>query len=279
MLFFWIDLSLFGLGLFLLFFTALSSGTEAVSWIFLGRRRRSLALLRSTRPSARVVPATPDDLIGLGKIPWMPIYLLSMAAGLGLYALTRQTLTLFLAFVPFGVRTWLAGYRKRQVNAEVLAFLTDLRLAMPLQGSLLRALQDVAGREAEDAAKSPSARPGGRLAGMTARMLAGGFNGSGLELLEQLAAGTQAPYLGDLVAWTKAAEAGTLAADAPFEHALERLQAETYTAARENMQRIPIRLTVLVLPALLGPAIVVLLYPVVARLLANMGGVGWGGGF
>ena len=60
---------------------------------------------------------------------------------------------------------------------------------------------------------------------------------------------------------------------------LERLQAEMYTAARENMQRIPTRLTVLVLPALLGPAIVVLLYPVVARLLANMGGAGWSGGF
>jgi hypothetical protein len=45
------------------------------------------------------------------------------------------------------------------------------------------------------------------------------------------------------------------------------------------MQRIPTRLTVLVLPALLGPTIVVLLYPVVARLLAGMGGAGWNGGF
>ena len=38
-------------------------------------------------------------------------------------------------------------------------------------------------------------------------------------------------------------------------------------------------LALLVLPALLGPTIVLLLYPVVARLLANMSGVGWGGGF
>ncbi len=177
------------------------------------------------------------------------------------------------------MRTWLKSTRKRQVNAEVLSFLTDLRLAMPLRGSLLRALQDVAGREAASSSSGSLSRPGGRLAGITARILKGGFSGSGLELLEQLAAGTQAPYLGDLVAWTKASEEGTLAADAPFEHALERLQAETYTAARENMQRIPTRLTVLVLPALLGPAIVVLLYPVVARLLVNMGGAGWPGGF
>jgi len=163
------------------------------------------------------------------------------------------------------------------LNAEVLAFLTDLRLALPLQGSLLCALQEVAGRE--KLSSSQKSRPGGCLAVLTARILSGGFSGNGLELLEQLASSTRAPYLADLVAWTKAAEEGTLAADVPFEHALERLQAETYTAARENMQRLPTRLTVLVLPALLGPAIVVLLYPVVARLLANMGGAGWSGGF
>ena len=67
--------------------------------------------------------------------------------------------------------------------------------------------------------------------------------------------------------------------DAPLEHALTRLRGEMYTAARENMQRIPTRLTVLVLPALLGPAIVVLLYPMVARLLAAMGGMSWAGGY
>ena len=45
------------------------------------------------------------------------------------------------------------------------------------------------------------------------------------------------------------------------------------------MQRIPTRLTLLVLPALLGPAIVLLLYPLAARLLAGMSGMGWSGGF
>jgi len=274
MAFFWISLSLFGLGSFLLLFTLLAWGAEALSWLFLRRRRWNLTLLRGERKEES--PGTPDDLLGLGKIPWVRITLLSLAAGIGLYAFTHQTLMLLLGLAPFAVRAWMTGYRKRQLNAEVLAFLTDLRLAMPLQGSLLRALQEVAGREKAGASKT---NPGSRLAGITARILRGGFSGSGLELLEQLAERTQAPYLGDLVGWTKAAEEGTLAADAPFEHALERLQAETYTAARENMQRIPTRLTVLVLPALLGPAIVVLLYPVVARLLANMGGTGWGGGF
>jgi hypothetical protein len=143
----------------------------------------------------------------------------------------------------------------------------DVRIALPLQGSLLRALQEVARRGST------------RLARLTARYLGSGFQGSGLELLDRLAQATRLPSLADLVAWTHAAEAGTLASDAPFEHALSRLRSEMYTAAREQMQRIPTRLTVLVLPALLGPTIVVLLYPVVARLLAGMGGAGWNGGF
>ncbi|MBU4353047.1 MAG: hypothetical protein KJ939_08275 [Nanoarchaeota archaeon] len=67
--------------------------------------------------------------------------------------------------------------------------------------------------------------------------------------------------------------------DAPLEHALTRLRGEMYTAARENMQNIPTRLTVLVLPALLGPAIVALVYPMVARLLAAMSGMSWAGGY
>jgi len=279
MIFFWAGLSLFGIGVFLITFMLLSWGIDAMLRVLRPRRRWGFALLRGEREEATKTQVTPDDLIGLGRIPWMPIYILSLAGGLALYIFTHQVLVLLFAFIPMVVRIWLTGYHKRRLNAEVLAFLTDLRLAMPLQGSLLCALQDVAGRETVDLAKSHPASPGNRLAEITARILGGGFRGSGLELLEKLAVDTSAPYLADLVAWTKAAEEGTLAADVPFEHALERLHAETYTTARENMQRIPTRLTVLVLPALLGPAIVVLLYPVVARLLANMGGAGWSGGF
>jgi len=267
MVYYYLDLSLFGLGSFLVVFTLLSWGREAVAWLFLRRRRWGLALLRNERERAGARKVVPDDLLGLAKIPWLQISLLSLAASIGLYACTKQTLLLFLALVPFGVRAWLTADRKRRLNAEVLAFLTDLRLAIPLQGSLLCALQQVA------------AGGGTQLARLTARYLRGGWNGSGLELLERLASSTQISYLSDLVAWTRAAEEGTMASDAPFEHALARLQAESYTTACEYMQRIPTRLTVLVLPALLGPAIVLLLYPVVARLLASMGNMGWGGGF
>ncbi len=262
---YWLSVILFSVGLFLLVFILLSWLVEAVPWRLFRRQRRLLAFQTASR--AEAVKVSPDDLLGLGRIPWVQIYVLSLVAGLGLYAFTQQAMAFSLAAVPFAVRAWMTNQRKRQLSIEVLTFLTDLRLALPLHGSLLRSLQAVA------------EGGGTRLARMTARQLKGGFNGSGVDLLELLAKNTQAPHLSDLVAWTRAAEEGTLAADAPFEHALARLQAETHTAARENLQKIPTRLTLLVLPALLGPAIVALLYPVAARLLASISGSGWSGGF
>ena len=263
----WLSALAVGIGTSLMAYSLLSLLAEGVSNLLFGKQRRMLRILRGRDEITPARKVTPDELLGLGSVPWVQLYLLGAALGLGLYFFTGQALALFLVIVPFAVRTWLTNQRRRELGNETLAFLTDLRLAIPLQGSLLRALQDVAERGRT------------RLAQITARYLQGGWSGGGLELLEQLAEDTRLPYLNDLVAWTRAAEEGTMASDAPFEHALARLQAESYTTACEYMQRIPTRLTVLVLPALLGPAIVLLLYPVVARLLASMGNMGWGGGF
>jgi len=275
---------LFGLGLFILAYLLLSGVYAGLGWLVTGRRRRIASLLGATSRRAAPYRATQDDLLGLRKLPWLQIYALSLLAGLGLYLFTRQMVVLLLAVSPFAVRAWLANYRKRQLNAETLAFLMDVRIALPLQGSLLRALQEVARRSGMRPStglrrERSGERSGQSLAVVTARYLAGGFQGNGLELLERLAQDTAIPSLQDLVAWMQASEEGTLASDVPFEHALVRLRREMVTAKREHMQRIPTRLTILVLPALLGPTIVLLLYPVVARLLANMSGMGWGGGF
>jgi len=258
---------LFGLGLFVLMYLSLSSICSGLTWLASGRRRRIARLLGTASRGATPYRASQEDLLGLKNLPWLQIYAVALAAGLGLYLFTHQMLVLLLAAAPFAVRLWLANYRKRQLNAETLAFLMDVRIALPLQGSLLCALEEVAKRGCT------------RLAGVTTRYLASGFQGSGLELLERLAQDTRLPALQDLVAWMQASEAGTMGTDVPFEHALSRLRSEMVTSVREQMQRIPTRLTILVLPALLGPTIVLLLYPVVARLLASMAGVGWGGGF
>jgi len=263
----WLSTSGIGVGIFLLAYTLLSFLVEA-AWGLLTRRRKGILRILPVKPEAEPVKkVSNDELLGLANVPWVQIYLAGAVVALVLYLLTHQILALLLALVPFGVRAWLTAQRKRQIGYETLSFLTDLRLAIPLQGSLLRALQEVAAHSETS------------LARITARYLRGGWSGGGLDLLERLAQETRLPYLADLVAWSKAAQEGTLAADTPFEHALARLQSETYTTTREYMQQIPTRLTILVLPALLGPAIVLLLYPIVARLLASLGNMGWGGGF
>jgi len=263
---FWLTTLLFAASVFIVSYLLLSWLVEATVWLLYHRRRRIPKLLELAEGAGKAQTHQPADLAE-DRIHWPYVYALSLLAGLGLYLFTQQMMALFLAIVPFVLRLWLDNYCKRRQNDEALAFLMDVRIALPLQGSLLCALQEVARRGST------------RLARLTARFLSGGFQGSGLELLNRLAQTTRLLSLTDLVAWTQAAEAGTLASDAPFEHALSRLRAETVTAAREHMQRIPTRLTILVLPALLGPSIVVLLYPVVARLLAGMSGTGWGGGF
>jgi len=271
---FWLTTLLFAMGVFIVAYLLLSWLVEAVTWLLYHHRKRIPRILELTSGAGKAQTHQPAELAE-DRIHWPYVYALSLLAGLGLYLFTQQMMALFLAVVPFAVRIWLDNYRKRRQNDEALAFLMDVRIALPLQGSLLRALQEVARR----GSTRPSTGSGQRLARLTARFLGGGFQGSGLELLDRLAQATRLPSLADLVAWTQAAEAGTLASDAPFEHALSRLRSEMYTSAREQMQRIPTRLTILVLPALLGPSIMVLLYPVVARLLASMAGAGWGGGF
>lgn len=258
-----------GLGVFIIVYFCLSWIVDGVIWLVSRRRRRYAKLmnyLATGQKNVQEYKATQSDLLGLGHIPWLQVDILSVVFVLGLYLFTGQFVILFYAFVPFAIRAWLVRYRKHQLDTEVMAFLMDVRIALPLQGSLLRALQYVS-QQSET-----------RLAKITERYLAG-FQGNGLDLLNRLAQDTGLSPLIDLVAWAHAAEEGTLKSDVPFEHALERLRAEMYTTIREQMQRIPTRLTVLVLPALLGPVIVLLVYPMVARLLAGLSNIGWNGGF
>jgi hypothetical protein len=45
------------------------------------------------------------------------------------------------------------------------------------------------------------------------------------------------------------------------------------------MQRLPLRITLLAIPFLLGPIVILLFYPLVDRILKTLSGVAVGGGF
>ena len=101
----------------------------------------------------------------------------------------------------------------------------------------------------------------------------------GLAILSRLAADTRLPYLDDLIARVEAAQAGTLRLDEALRQAMLRMQEEAETRQREQLQKIPARLILLAFPGLLGPALFVLVFPLVARVIAAMQGFSWGGGF
>ena len=253
---------LFGAGIFLLVFVALQAIGERASWWLTRRRRSSFWCLEGMTTQERRQETQKQG------IPWAHIYLATALLVLILFNWTGQIVVLGLALVPFALRSWLETYRRKQIEAESLDWLIDLRLNLPLHGSLLRTMRVVS--ESSDT----------RLARMTGRYLKRGFQGDGLALLERLAEDTQLSHLTDLGARVKAATEGTLNIDRPFEHALEQLRSEIYTQAREYQQRIPSRLTLLIFPVLLGPSIALLILPMAARLMATISGSsGWGGGF
>jgi len=244
---------LFGVGIFLLAYPAFQVVGERASW-WLARRHRSR--------SWRLRGATTQERQEIKEqgLPWTHIYLVTALLVLILFNWTGQVVVLGMALVPFALRSWLETYGRKQIESESLNWLIDLRINLPLHGSLLRTMRTV----------SESSET--RLARMTSRYLGRGFQGDGLELLERLAEDTQLSHLTDLVARVKATTEGTLNIDRPFEHALEQLRSEIYTQAREYQQRIPSRLTLLIFPVLLGPTIALLILPMAARLMATISG-------
>ena len=263
MTFVWLNTLLFGTGLFALAYLILLALGERLSWMILRQRKSRFWRLHG----ATTEHQTPPESEGQDN-HWIQAYLAAGLVVLLLYSWTAQMMVLGLALVPPALRAWLKAYQHKQLEAETLDWLIDLRINLPLHGSLLRTMRSV----------SENSETG--LARLTNRYLKGGFQGDGLVLLERLAEDTELPHLDDLLARVKAATEGTLAIDQPFEHALERLRSEIYTQAREHQQRIPSRLTLLVFLILLGPAIALLIFPMAARLMATISGSsGWGGGF
>jgi hypothetical protein len=61
--------------------------------------------------------------------------------------------------------------------------------------------------------------------------------------------------------------------------AIEELNEEIAGQAEEQMQQMPTRITLLAMPFLLGPIVILLFYPLVDRILKTLSGTAIGGGF
>jgi hypothetical protein len=67
--------------------------------------------------------------------------------------------------------------------------------------------------------------------------------------------------------------------DEAVSQSIARVTEEMDTEIREELQKIPTRLVIIVSPLLLGPALAAWVLPVVARMIANLEGISFFGTF
>ena len=220
---------------------------------------------------------TEEAILGIEQIPWGNLYAAAMLAGLALfvgigpYIPGSRPALLTLPILVWLAKRYLAGQRKRLLVGEVRQLLIDVRLHLSLQGSLLLALESIA--------KIP---PGTSIVRRAlARRMSGGAAGNGLEVLERIARDLRSPHLAKVAQRIRAAQqaGGILDVDQALASAISELSEEIGYQADEQMQRLPLRITLLAMPFLLGPIIILLFYPLVDRILTTLSGVGVGGGF
>jgi hypothetical protein len=220
---------------------------------------------------------TEVEILGLGEIPWGALYAGTALVGLVLLAILGPQLpSIRLGFLAFPCLVWLAKryliqQRKRFIIGQLRQFLIDVRLHMSLQGSLLLGLESLAKTTTQTS--SVYRRLQKQLKGSSAR--------SGLDLLNRLADDLKSPQLLRVAQRVQAAQqsGGVTDVDQSIARVIEELNEEIGYQSEEQMQRLPLRITLLSMPFLLGPIVVLLFYPLVDRILNTLSGVSIGGGF
>ncbi|GAP21906.1 hypothetical protein [Leptolinea tardivitalis] len=220
---------------------------------------------------------TEETILGLSQVPWNSLYAGAALVGLILLATLGPSLpSIRFGFLTLPAFVWLAKryliqQRKRFMVGQIRQFLIDVRLHMSLQGSLLLGLESISKTTLETSAVYQSLKR--RLAGSSAR--------SGLELLNQIAEDLQSPLFTRLVQRIQAAQqsGGVSDIDQAIAGAIEELNEEIGYQSEEQMQRLPLRITLLAMPFLLGPIVILLFYPLVDRILKTLSGVAVGSGF
>ncbi len=218
-----------------------------------------------------------EDLLGLARIPWTNLYALSALVSLALFTLIGPSLGgsgLFLLSLPALVwllKRYLMYQRRRFMVSQVRQLLVDIRLHMSLAGSLLLGLENIAQTSGET---TPVYRA-------LKQRMAGGSAKSGLTVLEQLAGDVKSVHLLRVAQRVSSAQqsAGVLGVDQAIASSIEELNDEIAGQAEEQMQQMPTRITLLAMPFLLGPIVILLFYPLVDRILSTLSGTAIGGGF
>lgn len=255
-------------------------------WFWLtGRRRYRLQALGIDNPVKS--SQSEDEILGLTQIPWTNLYAGAAVLGLALFFFIGPSVpSMRLGFLTASALVWLfkgylAGQRRRFLLGQLRQLLIDVRLHMSLRGSLLLGLENIA-------ATTCGAATGGATTGedrMVYRLLrlrmSGGQVKSGLEVFQQMAKDLKSIHLTRIAQRIQAAQqsGGLLGVDQAVAKSIEELTDEINGQTEEQMQRLPLRITLLAMPFLLGPIVILFFYPLVDRILKTLSGTAIGGGF
>lgn len=240
-----------------------------------GRGRLAVLGLRHSQYSTR--QQKEEDVWGIAGISWPNLYAISALVSLLGFALVGSSVpwarTAFLSApaLVWAFKRYLVYQRKRFLASQVRQFLIDVRVHMSLTGSLLLGLESIARTTHEN---TPVYR-------MLKQRASGGAIKSGNDVLQQLAADLKSQHLLRVVQRVRSAQqtSGLLGIDQAIHHSIDELNEEIATACEEQVQHLPLRITLLAMPFLLGPIVILLFYPLVDRILKTLAGTAIGGGF
>jgi len=245
-------------------------------WLrLLGRRRYRLHALGINGQNQG--HTSEDEILGLTRIPWTNLYAGAAILGLALFFWIGQAVpTIRLGFLAAPALVWLfKGYlirqRRRFLLGQLRQLLIDVRLHMSLRGSLLLGLESIASTTGEN-----------QLVYRLLRLrMSGGQVKSGLEIFQQMAKDLKSAHLTRITQRIQAAQqsGGLLGVDQAVAKSIEELTDEINGQTEEQMQRLPLRITLLAMPFLLGPIVILFFYPLVDRILKTLSGTAIGGGF
>ena len=245
-------------------------------WLrLLGRRRYRLHALGINGQNQG--NSSEDEILGLTRIPWTNLYAGAAILGLALFFWIGQAVpSIRLGFLAAPALVWLfKGYlirqRRRFLLGQLRQLLIDVRLHMSLRGSLLLGLESIASATGEN-----------QLVYRLLRLrMSGGQVKSGLEIFQQMAKDLKSAQLTRITQRIQAAQqsGGLLGVDQAVAKSIEELTDEINGQTEEQMQRLPLRITLLAMPFLLGPIVILFFYPLVDRILKTLSGTAIGGGF
>lgn len=246
-------------------------------WSALFHHRGRLSALGVSSIKENEEKNTEDAILGLANVPWTNLYAAAALLGLILFALLGRYLPevrlgfLMLPALVWLIKRYLVHQRRRFMVSQVRQLLVDIRLHMSLCGSLLLGLENIARTTGES---NPVYRA-------LKRRLSGGSAKSGLDVLQQLSRDLKSVHLMRVAQRVQSAQqsSGQLGVDQAVSSAIEELNEEIAGQAEEQMQQMPTRITLLAMPFLLGPIVILLFYPLVDRILKTLSGTAIGGGF